>query len=63
MDKKTIIVDFTIRASVEVEDNWQEQLLHLQNVFNNVDFSLSINNKKTNLLETWLEKIQIREIK
>jgi hypothetical protein len=58
---KKIVVDFTIRANIDVEDNWKDQLLRLQNILNNIDFTLS--SSKIQLNNSWLEKIQIRELK
>jgi hypothetical protein len=60
---KKIIIDFTFRADVEVEEDWENQLLHLQNVLNNTEHSICVRSNKVKILDSWLEKIQIREMK
>jgi hypothetical protein len=61
--KKLIAIDLVVRTVVEVEDDWKENHLRLQNAVNSLESYIVSNHKGMVVKENWIEAAKVREIK
>lgn len=61
--KKLIAIDLVVRTVVEVEDDWKENHLRLQNAVNSLESHIVSNHKGMVVKENWIEAAKVREIK